>query len=229
MMISRGSRSSSDAIDRPSAVAKATESRRSVASSADPRCERTRTAILEAYVALCGERGDENAGIAEICRRARVNRATFYRHYEDRADLLDRGLEGLFARIGEEIDPLSVEEGRTSRSAIQRIEVLFELIEEYAGLLRPILSGSAGALLRAKVESFVEGYIESRRVARLSLPGDRFALPREAIPRALASLCIGFASWWLDHPKSLSPREAAGCYLTFISTGLFAGRRGGAG
>lgn len=209
---------------RPPDVAKATKSRQNVARSRDPRCERTRAAILEAYVALCGERGNEFAGVSEICRRARVNKATFYRHFEDRADLLDRGLVGFFAEIGDRIDPFTVEEGRTIESAVRRIESLFELIEEHSKLIRLVLSGSAGSSLRRKAESFCEEYIEARRVIRLSPPGERFSLPREAIPRALASLCIGLASWWLDHPGSFSAREIAGWYFSFVYSGLFEGR-----
>jgi AcrR family transcriptional regulator len=219
----QGSRST--ATDRPASVAQATESRRSVAGSRDPRCAKTRTAILEAYVTLCGERGDEFAGVAEICRRAGVNKATFYRHFEDRADLLERGLDGFFARIGESIDPATVEEGRTAGSAARRIAMLFRIIGENARLLRPILSGAAGSILRRKAETFCEGYIEARRLERLSPADERFVLPRAAVPRALTGLCTGLASWWLDHPGEATAGEIASDYLAFIAGGLFSGRR----
>jgi len=169
-------------------VAKATQSRKNVAGSRDPRCERTRTAILEAYVALCTERGDEFAGVSAICRQARINKATFYRHFEDKADLLERGVEGFFARIGDGLDPAPEEEGRTAASAMQRILGLFERIEEHARLLRPVLSGAAGSRLRKKAEDFFEEYIRTRRVLRLALPGSRYTIPRDMIPRALTSL-----------------------------------------
>jgi AcrR family transcriptional regulator len=213
------------ATDAARGVANAARSRRNVAGSRDPRCTRTRAAILEAYVSLCGERGNEFAGVAEICRRARVNKATFYRHFEDRADLLDRGLEGFFAEIGERIDPATVEEGRTWESMARRIEDLFGLVEEHARLLRPILSGAGGSILRRKAEAFLEDYLQARRVARLAHPGQTFALPRDAIPRALASLGMGLASWWLDHPGAATSREIAAYYLSFISSGLFSARR----
>jgi len=210
-------------MDRPKSVAKATVSRQSVAGSRDPRCERTRSAILDAYVALCAERGNEFAGVAEICRRARINKATFYRHFEDRADLLERGLDAFFAAIGDRIDPATVEEGRTRESAVLRIETLFGLIGEHATLIGLVLS-PAGSFLRRKAESFCEEYIQARRVARLSRPGETFSLPREAIPRALTSLCFGLAQWWLEHPGVCSAKEVAGYYLSFVASGLFTGR-----
>jgi AcrR family transcriptional regulator len=211
-------------------VAKATEGGECVAKGekeaarpkeGDPRPERTRLAILEAFVALCRERGLESTSVAAICERAGVNRATFYRHYEDRADLLDRGLEAMFADIGERIDPPSVEEGRTRDSAQRRIELLFELVEKRAGIVRPIMSGEAGAELRAKALDYCETYLADRRLSRLGLPGEEYALLPEAIPRALASLFFGIASWWLEEPSRRSAREVAACYLSFIAFGLF--------
>jgi hypothetical protein len=88
-----------------------------------------------------------------------------------------------------------------------------------------ILSGAAGSILRRKAESFFESYLQTRRVQRLSPPNERFVLPREMIPRALASLCMGMASWWLDHPGAATAEEMAASYLAFISEGLFTGRQ----
>ena len=85
--------------------------------------------------------------------------------------------------------------------------------------MRPILSGTAGAGLRNKAESYFEEYIATRRMARLSRPEDSYTLPRELIPRVLTSTCMGLASWWLDHPGAYSAREMAGFYLSYISSG----------
>jgi hypothetical protein len=81
-------------------VAKATNNGEGVAVGGDQSRNRTRSAILEDFVALYAERGDEGSRVEAICRRARLSRAPFYRQVEDRADLLERGLDGFFAGIG---------------------------------------------------------------------------------------------------------------------------------
>jgi AcrR family transcriptional regulator len=192
----------------------------------DPRPERTRRAILEAFVALCGERGLAATSVAAICGRAKVNRATFYRHYEGRADLLERGLDAMFAEIGDRIDPPDVAEGRTRASAERRIELLFELVGERSGIVRPIMSGEAGPELRAKAQAYCEAYFADRRLSRLGLPDELYSLPTEAIPRALSSLLLGIVSWWLEEPRRLPATEIAARYLDFVAFGLFAKSRG---
>jgi AcrR family transcriptional regulator len=204
MLRNSGSRTVAGATSRLPSVANATEKGQGVASG--------------------GENGLESTSVAGICRRARVNRATFYRHFEDKSDLLERGLESLLAEIGDRIDPPSVEEGRRPESVKRRIELLFELVEEKAGLFGLLLSGTASPALRDKVEAFCESYIEARRLARLSSPDESFSLPREAIPRALASLFTAIASWWLERPGAYTAREMAGYYLAFLGGGVLGPR-----
>ena len=56
-----------------------------VGNSSDPRVQRTRQLLLEAFMALVQEkRTIHSISIQEIARRATVNRATFYAHFEDK-------------------------------------------------------------------------------------------------------------------------------------------------
>lgn len=45
--------------------------------------------IQEAFFALLAEVGFAKMTVADICRRAEINRGTFYLHYEDKYALLD--------------------------------------------------------------------------------------------------------------------------------------------
>jgi AcrR family transcriptional regulator len=60
-----------------------------VGNSSDPRVQRTRQLLLEAFMALVQEkRTIHSISIQEIARRATVNRATFYAHFEDKYALV---------------------------------------------------------------------------------------------------------------------------------------------
>lgn len=50
--------------------------------------ERTRQAIQNALVELCGEKPYLSITIGDICSRAEVNRSTFYRYYDTKDELL---------------------------------------------------------------------------------------------------------------------------------------------
>lgn len=50
--------------------------------------ERTRQAIQNALIELCGEKPYLSTTIGDICRKADVNRSTFYRYYDTKDELL---------------------------------------------------------------------------------------------------------------------------------------------
>lgn len=51
------------------------------------------------FVALVGEKGFENVTVQHIAERAPVNRATFYSHYHDKYDLLDKSIEEMLEKL----------------------------------------------------------------------------------------------------------------------------------
>jgi AcrR family transcriptional regulator len=60
-----------------------------VGNSSDPRVQRTRQLLLEAFMALVQEKHTiHSISIQEIATRATVNRATFYAHFEDKYALV---------------------------------------------------------------------------------------------------------------------------------------------
>ena len=49
----------------------------------DPRVQRTRKLLEDAFKSLLAERPSDEISVGDITRRAKVNRATFYAHYKD--------------------------------------------------------------------------------------------------------------------------------------------------
>lgn len=60
--------------------------------NSDRRTQRTRLALLSAFVELVLTRGYEALTTGEICRKANVGRSTFYLHYTSKEDLLGESL-----------------------------------------------------------------------------------------------------------------------------------------
>ncbi|MBW7477225.1 TetR/AcrR family transcriptional regulator [Paenibacillus oenotherae] len=56
----------------------------------DRRVRRTQGMIIDAFLSLCQEKEFGDIIIKDITERANVNRSTFYAHYEDKEDLLNR-------------------------------------------------------------------------------------------------------------------------------------------
>ena len=58
----------------------------------DPRILRTRKLIMESFIELSGKKDFKDITIKDITTEAMINRATFYYHFEDIYDLLEKVL-----------------------------------------------------------------------------------------------------------------------------------------
>lgn len=70
----------------------------------DPRILRTRKLIMDAFIALAEKRDIKDMTIKDITSEATVNRATFYYHFWDKYDLMEKVLvEDLMFNVNNEI------------------------------------------------------------------------------------------------------------------------------
>ena len=59
-----------------------------MAKKEDLRVQKTKAALFHAFYELLSEKSYEAITINELCERATVRRATFYKHYRDKQDFL---------------------------------------------------------------------------------------------------------------------------------------------
>lgn len=58
----------------------------------DPRAVRTRKLIMDSFITLSERKEFKDITVKDITMEAMINRATFYRHFEDIYDLLEKAL-----------------------------------------------------------------------------------------------------------------------------------------
>jgi AcrR family transcriptional regulator len=61
-------------------------------SKTDPRVQRTRRLIMDSFIELSAKKEFKDITIKDITAEAMINRATFYYHFEDIYDLLEKAL-----------------------------------------------------------------------------------------------------------------------------------------
>lgn len=59
----------------------------------DLRVIKTKKALHQAFIELINEKNFENISITDICKKAQVNRGTFYGHYVQKEDLFNEVME----------------------------------------------------------------------------------------------------------------------------------------
>lgn len=95
------------------ADAAAPRASRLAAESGEPRALRSRRLLIDALLALLAQRPLEELSVAELCRHAGVNRATFYGHWADQralaaeafAELVDGLADVPASELGDLDDP----------------------------------------------------------------------------------------------------------------------------
>ena len=72
----------------------------------DLRIQRTRILLCNTLINLIAEKGFDAISVKDIAERAMINRATFYRHFKDKFDLLDNYAQAVYELLDV---PLEVE------------------------------------------------------------------------------------------------------------------------
>jgi AcrR family transcriptional regulator len=166
----------------------------------DPRVERSRAALRRALLELLEKHSYDEITIRDICSRARAGYATYFRHYPDKAALLnDLAAAGIAELLGHAMPVLYSADARAACVA------LCSYVDDRRHLWSALLTGGAGGILR---EEFV------RQARRAAAERKRLVRPRSRLPADLAivfgvSGLIEVLAWWLEHRKERTIEEIA--------------------
>ncbi len=105
----------------------------------DPRILRTRLLIKEAFVDLLQEMDIEKMSVSRIAERATISRVTFYLHYRDIPDMLEKIADGMIEDFQGVINSQPVNESSTEDMDWLMLERLLEHIAKHATFYRVTL------------------------------------------------------------------------------------------
>jgi len=156
----------------------------------DPRVMRTRQLIREAFRELLRSRDFDAISVTDITRKATINRATFYAHYEDKYALLEEFTEQAFRGMV----PEQVMNARelTMEICDQLILLTYRYILDFYRICR-MDSKSIAPLVDEKVKKMLQQIIES--ILSNGHATDRRQI--KVISAMTGSAIYGAAHWWL--------------------------------
>jgi AcrR family transcriptional regulator len=169
------------------------------------RAKRTDKLLLEALLDLAVQKGFAAVTVSDLTKYAGINRATFYRHYEDKFDLLNHYARTVYELLDSMPDAgLSMPTDVSARPAPSGLVAIFEHIRANARFYRVMLGANGDPVFADKIRQYVK-----KRIWR-SLPAG--LQNNRAVDLYLSyssSASIGAVLWWLDHDMPCSAGEMA--------------------
>jgi AcrR family transcriptional regulator len=175
----------------------------------DRRVRKTRTALFSAMEELLSENSFDSISVTDVCRRADVNRATFYLHFDNTRELLLQMVEHLLRELTESFRPVETDNRGLERPPEQMVKV-FRSVKAHAVLYRTILQDGGLAPFDPRLVSRLReiGFKRLSEVAGQSVRATGRA-EREIVVHGAVGAFLGIISWWIVSGMHRSPEYMA--------------------
>lgn len=141
----------------------------------DLRVVKTERLIKKTFIALMDEIGFSKINVQKIVERAEINRSTFYAHYTDKFDLLDKtenDLLGNLKSIVREAPPeLVPPKGLNYETLMAAIRCEVDYMHENGAVFTLLMSEKGDPSFTQKLSGLIQSaWTEEKLVERLSIP-----------------------------------------------------------
>ncbi|MEM7131500.1 MAG: TetR/AcrR family transcriptional regulator [Chloroflexota bacterium] len=174
--------------------------RRNNVQSGDRRVKRTQQMLQQAFMELVVEEGFNSMTVQILAERAMINRATFYRHYDDIYDLAEK----VFLKIIDE-HLVSVQAFMPGHP-IETLQRMFEHCAAYAPFYLSLLSEMP------RFQELVRETIEKELVIFFKTIGvdeEGMTIPLPILLRYWSTAQMGIVQWWLESGQTHTSLEMA--------------------
>jgi AcrR family transcriptional regulator len=170
----------------------------------DLRVRRTRKSLQDAFIELTIQNGFDAVTVADITQRAMVNRATFYRHFQDKYDLLEQYMEDLYLLLDLPDAVTSVAPDSPPAGLIDMMEHL----QAHADFYRVMLGPKGYSPFSEKIRDYIEKRMRRSLPPAMTQqkPGHP---PFDMIMSSISSAGLGTIRWWLKNGMPYTPEQMA--------------------
>lgn len=175
----------------------------------DARVRYTKMVIQQSFVTMLKQKPLNKITVKEICEKAEINRATFYKYYADAYDLLEKMEEQLLSELQIVIQE-SLKDG--VRNTLLRI---LEKIKGDGELYIALFSEYGDTSFPMKI--FRRCYNESEEEIHKKYP-EMTEVQRVWLYSYIAQGCSGILNYWISHGLKESAKEVSEFISHLISS-----------
>ena len=198
-----------------------------MAGKQDIRVERSRDAIKKAFVDLMKRCEYEDITVKDLAEEARINRKTFYAHYETKQDLFESMMDELFDEIFgcfmyPKENPQNEPDEAVMRADIRR---LLLTATKYSDELDVLITDQTATMTFLVTEQVILRRAKMIRLLTDAAPG---RVPMELYVMQLKNFFLGIMDWWLGQ-QDYTLEEAVDILYKFMrrsSSTMFRYERG---
>ncbi|MFJ8237006.1 TetR-like C-terminal domain-containing protein [Ureibacillus sp. NPDC094379] len=173
----------------------------------DRRTKKTKQHLRNALASLIQETDFQSITVQDITDRADINRATFYSHYRDKYDFVEKIAEEILG----EFEDIINSKGSTSSyspSTYQLNLSIFMHIEKHNIFYKTIFSIKGSSKFLMQLLDILNATIDRRRTLKHTYEKER-VVPTDIVNSFIASAYIGVIKNWIDHEMPYPPEYIA--------------------
>ncbi|WP_227861551.1 TetR/AcrR family transcriptional regulator C-terminal domain-containing protein [Clostridioides sp. ZZV14-6105] len=167
--------------------------------------------IRSALAELIDEKGFNNISVTDLTQRADINRGTFYLHYVDKYDLLEKIENEIIQEIEEEtkhLDSVNMMNIDASNEPLPFMVKLFEYFRKNSVIIKSILGPKGDPTFERKIKRFIEiNLFEKQKLKNFNI--DEAVISEEYFIQYILSADLGVIQYWLEKNMKESPDEMA--------------------
>ncbi|WP_246132006.1 TetR/AcrR family transcriptional regulator [Paenibacillus hemerocallicola] len=173
----------------------------------DPRKIRTRQLLKDAFIDLLQEMDIEKITVNRIAERSTINRVTFYLHYRDIPDMMEKMADDMAEDIQRVLNQSPVNHSVEEIDSLMLVLVsLLEHIAEHSKFYKIILGSKRTPIFTERLLKMLSGTIASR----IDKLGSDSILTKSGIPKDIAvwygsAALIGTIVAWLRNDMPYTP------------------------
>lgn len=141
----------------------------------DIRVTKTNIAIKKAFIEIMEEEGFSKLNVKKIIDRAKINRSTFYAHYMDKYDLLEKiedqflnGLKDIEIPVPEEV---IIEKSFSTEYFLTHVEFVISYLKENGKLMTLLMSDKGDPAFSNKLNEVLKQiWLDKKITDKLSIP-----------------------------------------------------------
>ncbi|WP_088070205.1 TetR/AcrR family transcriptional regulator [Gottfriedia luciferensis] len=196
----------------------------SIKNNLDPRVIRTRQLLQDALITLLADNDFESISVQDITKKANVNRATFYSHYEDKYQMIRQIVGQKLIDLDNSIKNVDYtmydgEPDSLDKIALQSYFHLFEHIEKNSYFYKVLLRKQGPNIFRRRLYQVLQTTFE-KGISYIQPKKNKYIVPADLLVSYMAGATLAVISFWVENDMPYSTKYMAEHLLKISRNGI---------